>query len=74
MAKNLDTAARTVELLRTLTIVQLGLAGVGQAQIRKIVGGSMNDINGIVYLSGEISNPRPNNVKYVGAATIVFVN
>jgi len=50
MAKNTDTAVRTVELLRTLTIVQLGLAGVGQAQIRKIVGGSMNDINGIVKL------------------------
>ena len=50
MAKNDDAAARTVELLRTLTIVQLGLAGVGQAQIRKIVGGSMNDINGIVKL------------------------
>lgn len=50
MAKNVDTATRTVELLRTLTIVQLGLAGVGQAQIRKIVGGSMNDINGIVKL------------------------
>jgi hypothetical protein len=50
MAKNVDTATRTVELLRTLTIVQLGLAGVGQAQIRKIVGGSMNDINAIVKL------------------------
>jgi hypothetical protein len=50
MAKNLDAAARTVELLRALTIVQLGLAGVGQAQIRKIVGGSMNDINRIVKL------------------------
>jgi hypothetical protein len=50
MAKNVDTAARMVELLRTLTIVQLGLAGVGQAQIRKIIGGSMNDINGIVKL------------------------
>jgi len=50
MAKNIDTAVRTAELLRILTIVQLGLAGVGQAQIRKIVGGSMNDINGIVKL------------------------
>jgi hypothetical protein len=50
MAKNVDMATRTVELLRTLTIVQLGLAGVGQAQIRKIVGGSMNDINAIVKL------------------------
>jgi hypothetical protein len=50
MAKNVDTATRTVELLRKLTIVQLGLAGVGQAQIRQIVGGSMNEINGIVKL------------------------
>ncbi len=50
MAKNIDTAVRTTELLRILTIVQLGLAGVGQAQIRKIVGGSMNDINAIVKL------------------------
>jgi hypothetical protein len=50
MVKKDDAAARTAELLRTLTIVQLGLAGVGQAQIRKIVGGSMNDINGIVKL------------------------
>jgi hypothetical protein len=50
MAKNNDATVRVVELLRTLTIVQLGLAGVGQAQIRKIVGGSMNDINAIVKL------------------------
>ena len=33
-----------------------------------------NDVNGIVYLSGEFTNPRPYNVKYVGVATIVFVN
>jgi hypothetical protein len=45
-----DPAERTAEMLRTLTIVQLGLAGVGQAQIRKIVGGSMGEINGIVKL------------------------
>jgi hypothetical protein len=50
MAKNVDTAIRTVELLRKSLIVQLGLAGVGQAQIRTIVGGSMNDINAIVKL------------------------
>jgi hypothetical protein len=50
MANDDDSAARTVELLRTLTIVQLGLAGVGQSQIRKIVGGSMNEINAIVKL------------------------
>ena len=50
MAKNVDTAIRTVELLRKSLIVQLGLAGVGQVQIRTIVGGSMNDINAIVKL------------------------
>jgi hypothetical protein len=50
MPKNIDSEERVVELLRALIIVELGLAGVGQAQIRKIVGGSMNDINGIVKL------------------------
>lgn len=50
MARNFDSEERMVELLRTLIVVELGLAGVGQAQIRKIVGGSMNDINGIVKL------------------------
>ena len=50
MTKGSDAAAKTVELLRTSLIVQLGLAGVGQANIRKIVGGSMNDINAIVKL------------------------
>jgi len=49
-AKTTDPSTRTVELLRTLTIVQLGLGGVGQAQIRQIVGGSMNEINAIVKL------------------------
>jgi hypothetical protein len=41
-----DTAAA----IRKLTIVQLGLAKIGQAQIRKIVGGSMGEINRIVKL------------------------
>ena len=50
MTKGSDATAKTVELLRTSLIVQLGLAGVGQANIRKIVGGSMNDINAIVRL------------------------
>ena len=45
-----EPAERTAELLRTLTIVQLGLAGVGQLQIRKIVGGGIAEINGIVKL------------------------
>lgn len=50
MANAPDIGERTVELLRKLLIVQLGLAGVGQAQIRSIVGGGMNDINAIVKL------------------------
>ena len=50
MAKNADVSLRTIELLRKSLIVQLALAGVGQVQIRTIVGGSMNDINAIVKL------------------------
>jgi hypothetical protein len=45
-----EGTARTNELLRTLTIVQLGLAGVGQIQIQKIVGGTTADINTTVRL------------------------
>jgi len=61
MAKNNDPATRIVELLRTLTIVQLGLGGVGQAQIRQIVGGSMNDINAIVKLLRSKKKKRERN-------------
>jgi hypothetical protein len=50
MTRKVDTSAQTVELLRKSLIVQLGLAGVGQLQIRAIVGGSMNDINAIIKL------------------------
>lgn len=45
-----DPAGKSVDLLRKLIIVQLGLAGVGQAQIRKIAGGGMAEINAIVKL------------------------
>jgi hypothetical protein len=45
-----DATERTAQLLRKLTIVQLGLAGIGQREIRKIVGGSMGEINQIVKL------------------------
>ena len=38
----------TAELIRDLIIVQLGLAGVGQRQIRAIVKADMNRINRIV--------------------------
>lgn len=48
--EQLDAAEKTAELLRKLTIAQLGLAGVGQAQIRKIVGGGIGEINSIVKL------------------------
>jgi len=41
---------QTNMLLRNLIIVQLGLAGVGQREIRSILGGSMADINNIVKL------------------------
>ncbi len=61
MAKNADTAMRTVELLRKSLIVQLGLAGVGQIQIRTIVGGSMNDINAIVKLLRSGKRSKKNN-------------
>ncbi len=49
MAKKtqLSDAATAV---RRLTIVQLGLAGVGQTEIRKIVGVNINEVNAIVKL------------------------
>jgi hypothetical protein len=45
-AQSEDAAAA----IRRLTIVQLGLAGVSQTQIRKIVGGGINEVNAIVKL------------------------
>jgi hypothetical protein len=62
MAKSVDTGTRTVELLRKSLIVQLGLAGVGQIQIRTIVGGSMNDINAILKLLRSGQRGRKRNV------------
>jgi hypothetical protein len=47
---HMEPAERTADLLKILTIVQLGLAGIGQTQIRKIVGGDIGKINGIVKL------------------------
>jgi hypothetical protein len=40
--------ASTEELLQDLMIVQLGLAGIPQQQIREIVGVDMNRVNRIV--------------------------
>jgi hypothetical protein len=45
-----EAPERTAHLLRKLIIVQLGLAGVGQANIREIVGGAMGDVTDIVKL------------------------
>ena len=56
----LSPAEEAVVLLRKLTIVQLGLAGVGQAQISIIVGGSMGDVNGIV----KLLNPKKRRQQY----------
>lgn len=41
-------ADTTVEVLKDILITQLGLAGVPQQSIRKIVGCSINRVNAIV--------------------------
>jgi hypothetical protein len=48
--ERMDPSEKSAALLKKLTIIQLGLAGIGQAQIRKIVGGDIGEINGIVKL------------------------
>jgi hypothetical protein len=45
-----EPGEKTAALLKKLIIVQLGLAGIGQAQIREIVGGDIGEINGIAKL------------------------
>jgi hypothetical protein len=50
MVKKADGEERIAAMLRKMTIIQLGLAGVGQREIRKIVGGQISDINGVVKL------------------------
>ena len=44
MAANKNLNDETTELLRTMLIVQLGLAGIGQRQIREVVGCDMNRV------------------------------
>lgn len=52
---------RTADLVRDLIIIQLGLAGVGQKEIRDIVGSDMNHINRIVkLLRKKTRSRRPN--------------
>lgn len=45
-----DSGERIAELLKKLLITQLALAGVGQAQIREVVGCSMGEVNGVAKL------------------------
>lgn len=44
MAAKKSANDETTELLRTMLIVQLGLAGIGQRQIREVVGCDMNRV------------------------------
>jgi len=44
MATKRRSSDETTELLRTMLIVQLGLAGVGQRQIREVVGCDLNRV------------------------------
>ena len=46
--KSQRDADAAVEVLKDMLITQLGLAGVSQQSIRKIVGCSMNRVNAIV--------------------------
>ena len=46
----------TDDLLRDLMIVQLGLAGIGQLQIREIVGVDIHRVNRIVKHFKKIKN------------------
>jgi hypothetical protein len=54
-AKQRKEQATVEELLRDLLIVQLGLAGLTQVQIREIVGVDMNRVNRIVKYFKKIS-------------------
>ena len=47
-SKRKKKADSTENLIRNLMIVQMGLAGVGQREIRAVVGGSIDDVNSIV--------------------------
>ncbi len=47
---NASSSDETIRLLKDLLIVQLGLAGVGQTEIRSIVGADMGRVNRIAKL------------------------
>ena len=44
MASKRKAGDESTELLRTILIVQLGLAGIGQRQIREVAGCDMNRV------------------------------
>jgi len=48
MAAKGKPADEATELLRTLLIVQLGLAGIGQREIRAVAGCDMNRVSKIL--------------------------
>jgi hypothetical protein len=48
MADKKGKGEPTLEMLQKMLIVQLGLAGVPQQQIRRVVGCDINTVNGIV--------------------------
>ncbi len=52
---------RTNKLLRDLMIIQLSLAGVGQLQIRSIVGGDIVDVNRIAKVIRKYIDKKTNS-------------
>lgn len=44
MTSKHGSSEEVIELLRTMLIVQLGLAGIGQRQIREVVGCDLNRV------------------------------
>ena len=45
MARESDAVNELVELIRTMLITQLGLAGVGQREIREVAGCDINRVS-----------------------------
>lgn len=61
--KNVSAADETTRLLKDILIVQLGLAGVGQTEIRSIVGADMGRVNSIVKLVRKKENNKKRKPK-----------
>ena len=63
-SKKVSQTDETTELLRKLLIVQLGLAGVPQRNIRAIVGVDLNRVPEIM----KLVNPKENKKAAVGGS------